>query len=308
MHSIRDYERVLLVANPHSGGGRAARKAESVALALRRRGASVEMVRTRGPGDGRETAGQLDGDHCLVLAVGGDGTFNEILNGADLERCTLGVVPAGTGNVLAKELGMAWEAERAVGQLCSGGPARLDVGRCNGRRFISVFGAGVDGDIIRRLHAARGDWLTQANYVPYVVDEALQPRRWHMRVEADGREFAADADQVAVGNAHSYGGPIEMTPAAVPTDGLLDVMCARLASPVERVSMAACMALRCLHLSPMVDYARAARVLVSSGEPEVPYEIDGEAAGFLPATIELDPAAVRVLAPQSFQPIRREPR
>jgi diacylglycerol kinase (ATP) len=308
MHSIRDYDRVMLVANPHSGGGRAARMAESVASALRARGARVEMLRTRRAGDGRETAGQLDGDHCLVLAVGGDGTFNEILNGADRERCTLAVVPAGTGNVLAKELGMSCDAERAVGQLCSGAPARLDAARCNGRLFISVFGAGVDGDIIRRLHAARGDWLTQANYVPYVVDEALQPRRWHIRAEADGRELAADADQVAVGNARSYGGPIEMTPAAVPNDGLLDVMCARLASPVERVSMAACMALRCLHLSPLVTYGRAQRVRVSSGGEQVPYEIDGEAAGYLPAEIEVEPAAVRVLAPATFQPIRREPR
>ncbi len=305
MHSICNYERVLLVANPHSGGGRAARKAESVAAALREHGACVEMVRTRGPGDGRQTAGEIDGDHCLVLAVGGDGTFNEILNGADLERCTLGIVPAGTGNVLAKELGMAWDVGRAVKQLCTGGPARLDVGRCNGRRFISVFGAGVDGDIVRRLHAERGDWLTQANYVPYMVDEALQPRRWHMRVEADGRDLASDVDQVAVGNAHSYGGPIEMTPAAVPTDGLLDVMCARLASPVERMSLAACMALRCVHLSPMVSYKRARQVRVTGEAEEVPYEIDGEAAGFLPASIDVDPAAVRVLAPSSYQPIRR---
>ena len=306
MHSIRDYHRILLVANPRSGGGRAARTAERVARALTARGGHVDMVRTRRAGDGAMTAGQLDGDHCLVVAVGGDGTFNEILNGADLQRCTLGIVPAGTGNVLAKELGMSILARRAVRQLCEGRAARLDVGRCNGRRFISIFGAGVDGDIVHRLHASRGRTLTQANYVPFIMDEVLRPRRWNIRVEVDGQLFATDADLAAVNNSHSYGGPIEMTPAAVPNDALLDVMCARLANTTERVNMAACMFLRCLHLSPMVHYARGLRVRVSSETPDVPFEVDGEAAGVLPAEVELEPAAVRVLAPPTFRPIRRE--
>ena len=308
MHSICDYHRVLLVANPHSGGGRAARMAERVARALSAVGGRVELLHTRWAGDGGATAGELDGDHCLVLAVGGDGTFNEILNGADLERCTLGVVPAGTGNVLAKELGMSMFAERAVRQLCAGRPVRLDAGRCNGRRFISVFGAGVDGDIVRRVHAGRGRTFSQANYVPHMIDQVLWPRHWRIRTEVDGRPFATEADLVAVGNGRSYGGPIEMAPAAAPNDGLLDVMCAPMRSQVERLNLAACMFLRCLHLSPMVSYVRARRVRVSSERPDVPFEVDGEAAGILPAEITIDRAAVRVLAPQTFHPIRREPR
>jgi diacylglycerol kinase family enzyme len=96
-----------------------------------------------------------------------------------------------------------------------------------------------------------------------------------------------------------------MAPAAAPNDGLLDVMCAPLASPDERLNLAACMFLRCLHLSPMVSYVRGRRVRVTSERPDVPFEVDGEAAGILPAEIEIDPAAVRVLAPPTFRPIRR---
>jgi len=308
MPSIRDFQRVLLVVNPISGGGRAARKAERVARALRARADRVEVAHTAGPGDGARIVRQLDGDRCLVLAVGGDGTFNEILNGADLGRCTLGIVPAGTGNVLAKELGMSMAPQRIAEQLCGGRVVSLDVGRCNGRRFISVFGAGVDGDVVRRVHAARGDWMSMAHYVPFIVQEALRPKRRHIRVDVDGRALAVEADQVVVGNGHGYGGPFEMTPAAAPNDGVLDVMCAPLASPAERISMVACMVLRCLHLSPLVSYARGRRVSVSSPEPDVAYELDGEAAGVLPAEVAVSPSAVRVLAPASFRPVRREPR
>ena len=142
--------------------------------------------------------------------------------------------------------------------------------------------------------------------MPFIVDEVLRPRRWQIRVELDGQPFAAGADLVAVGNARSYGGPIEMTPAAAPNDGLLDVMCAPLGSPLERVNMAVCMFLRCLHLSPFVRYARGRRLRVTSEVPDVPFEVDGEAAGSLPAEVEVGPAAVRVLAPPTFYPIRRE--
>jgi diacylglycerol kinase (ATP) len=124
-------------------------------------------------------------------------------------------------------------------------------------------------------------------------------------VEVDGRPFARGLDQAAVGNTHSYGGPMEMTPAAAPDDGLLDVMCVGRESLADLLSLAACGFLRALHWSPRAHYARGTRVVVTSPRRDVPYELDGDEAGVLPAEIAVQAGAARVLAPAGFRPLQR---
>jgi YegS/Rv2252/BmrU family lipid kinase len=302
-----DFERVLLVGNPISGGRKVGRWFDAVAREFARTDLRVEEVVTQFAGHGRQSANNHGSRHALVVAFGGDGTFNEVLNGADLERSTLAIVPAGTGNVLAKELGMARHPLRAARQLMRGRLVRLDVGRCNGRRFICIFGAGVDASVVRMVHAARGDRLTQLHYVPHAARALLQRVPWRIAVEADGRALAEGLDQVNVGNTHSYGGPMEMTPAAGPADGLLDVMCMPRLGPADVAGLTACGFLRSLHRTPAVTYGRARRVRVTAGRDGVPYQIDGEAAGVLPAELSVEPGAVQVLVPASFRPRRALP-
>ena len=150
--------------------------------------------------------------------------------------------------------------------------------------------------------------MSQLHYVPHVTWGLLAPPQWDIRAELDGRTFCTGVHQLAVGNVHSYGGPMEMTPAAVPNDGLLDVMAARFHNVAEVANMMACGFLRALHLSSLVAYARGRRLQVSAGHPRVPYEVDGEAAGFLPLEVQLAAQPARVLAPAGFRPVRREPR
>lgn len=302
------FDRVLLIANPHSGGGKAARWLDRVAAALRQAGCAVDQVLTRRAGEGRDAARRYQHDNALVIAFGGDGTVNEVLNGADLERSTLAVIPAGTGNVLGKEIGMSRRPPAAVRQLLDGRVVRLDMGVCNGRRFICVFGAGVDAWVVRKVHERRGRGMTQWHYVPHVMRMLLRPPRWEIAVEVDGRPVACAADQVAVGNTHSYGGPLEMTPAAAPDDGLLDVMCVRRQNLANTINLTVCCFFRSVHLSRQVHYVRGKRVAVSAPGYRVPYQVDGEAAGFLPAEVVLEAGAVRLLVPAAFRPLTRSAR
>jgi len=304
---VQAFRQAIVVANPISGSGRAPRCLEGIAAAVRSIAARVEVVVTGRPGDARDAVGELCGEGALALAVGGDGTFNEMLNGAPLETCTLGIIPAGTGNVLAKELGVSRRAARAVRQLLCGRVRRLDLGVCNGRRFASMFGAGVDARAVELVSRRRQGRLTQLHYVPHVVRASLWPPSRRIEVTLDGERFAEGAVQVSVGNTHSYGGPIEMTPAAAPDDGLLDVMALRAEGIGALAGLAAPALLHALHLSGRVRYGRGRRVVVRAPGTGVPYELDGDAAGRLPATVQVRPGAVRVLAPRSFRPARRRP-
>ncbi len=301
------FDRVLLVANPTSGIGKARRRLDGVAAAMRRGGWNVEELLTRDSGDAREAVAAMDGSRPLAVAFGGDGTFNELLNGADLARCTLAIIPAGTGNVLAKELGMSRLPGRAARQLLKGRTARFDVGLCNGRKFISVFGAGVDARAVQLVHRSRGSTLTQLHYLPHVLRSALEAPGLRIEVELDGEPFAQGVCQVSAGNTSSYGGPIQVTPAAAPDDGLLDLMCLEWEGLAEVPVLVGCALLRSLHLSERIRYGRGTEVLVRSEQPGVPYEVDGEAAGTLPARIELKRRAVCLLAPAGFQIIRKQP-
>jgi len=299
------FDRVLVVANPTSGSRRAGHAFDEVVDAFRGAGCKVDRLLTERPNHGRDVAGDYGHDGALIVAFGGDGTFNEILNGADLERSVLTVIPAGTGNVLAKEIGVARHPLQAVRQLLAGRVVRLDVGVCNGRRFISMFGAGLDGRVVEVVDGHRtGGQLSQLHYVPHVVRCTMAPCSWEIQLEVDGRPFRRTATQVSVGNAHSYGGPIELTSAASPNDGLLDVMAVRWQNPLEASGLAASALLRSLHLSRGVEYRRGQRVVVKAPGQRVLYQVDGDAAGELPAEITLMAAAVRMLVPAPFRPAR----
>jgi len=289
---------VLLVANPISGGGRAGRRVDDVAQALRELGAVPHVVRTGTAGDAMRAARDFSGG--AILAFGGDGTFNEVLNGADLEHCVLGVIPAGTGNVLAKELGLLRGPVSTVRCLAEGRIARFDLGLCNGRRFISMVGAGMDADIVKAVHDCRRGKLTQFHYVPALIRESVCPPQWAISVEVDGEVFLGDANAVCVGNTHSYGGPLELTPAASPTDGLLDVMAVPVRGIGDMIGPGVASLLRALHLCREVRYGRGVRVRLTSVREDVPWQVDGDSGGLLPAEIQVEPARVSMLVPSSF--------
>lgn len=302
---MRAFDQVLLIANPAGGGGKAGRWIGRVAAALGQSGCPVQSVLTGRAGEAREAASSCAGESPLVIAFGGDGTMNEVLNGADLAQCTLAVIPAGTGNVLAKELGVSHWPPSAVRQLLGGRAVRLDVGVCNGRRFACMVGAGLDGHVVRAVHERRGRRLTQLHYMPHLLGALLRPSRWEIAVEADGERIAEGMDQVVLGNAHSYGGPIELTPAASPQDGVLDVMCLAQPEPLQMAEMVSYGFLRATPRCPHVLYCRARQAVLSSARAEVPYQLDGEAAGFLPVEVELLRAAARMLVPAGYRARRR---
>lgn len=291
---------VLLVANPISGGGRARRMVDQVVAALRDKGLSAQCVLTAGPGDAEEAARGFSEKGGLILAFGGDGTFNEVLNGADLERCTLGVLPAGAGNVVAKELRVPLDPLRAVHALLNGTRIRMDVGICNGRLFAAVCGAGFDGEIVRRVSMDRSGGLSQLDYMPNLIACVLQAPQYAIEVEVDGRHLCGGANLAVVGNMASYGGPISLVPCASPTDGMLDVVAARIQGVQDVISLGIGALLRRFQLCRATTYGRGSDIRFASSDCEVSYQIDGDVGGYLPAQFTCKPRAMEVLVPKGF--------
>jgi len=305
---VRD--RIKIIANPFSGGGRARRVARELLDRLRSLGCAVELVETAKAGDARLRAAETDG-FSAVACVGGDGTLNEVLNGLPtVGTPPLCMIPCGTANVFAKELGLPFRLEGLERVLREGSERRWDLGvdRVSGRRFLLFGSAGYDAHVVHLFHAARRKPAQVWSYALYnmwlyivwgmkSIAEYAAPR---IEVELDGKRIAGDATWVQVSNIASYGGPLVFTPRARPDDGAFEVMIQRAPRrrDVIRMFWAAILNFLIGAEYRMVDVtfrtARRVRLASADGRP-VPVQVDGDPGGHLPVDFEVVPGGVRVL-------------
>jgi len=152
--------RATVIFNPSAGRGRSGAIASAVARGLAKRQFEVESHATEGPVGATAIARRCAPETDVIVAVGGDGTINEVANGmveamgggsATGRRPALGIVPAGTVNVLALELGLPFQVERACNVIAGGKTVSLDLGRVNDRGFLLMMGAGIDALTVRNL-------------------------------------------------------------------------------------------------------------------------------------------------------------
>jgi YegS/Rv2252/BmrU family lipid kinase len=306
-------DRIRIIANPFSGGGRAGEVARTMVDHLRGRGCRVELSETQRAGDARLRAGD-PGDMLALGCVGGDGTINEIVNGLPLAGSPpLAVIPCGTANVLAKDLGLPRSVEGLSQVITEGREISWDLGvdRESGRRFLLFASAGYDAHVVHLFHAARqrpprvwsyalyNMWL----YIVWGLKSILQYEVPRIAVELDGKRLADDVTWVQISNIASYGGPLVFTPHARPDDGQFEVMIQRAPKKRDVVRMFWAAILNFVfgvnYRMPDVTFHAARKVRMGSadGRP-VPLQMDGDPAGHLPAEIEVVPGGVRILAPR----------
>jgi len=148
--------RILIIGNPVAGRGRAARRITALELHLCRAGHEVEVFLTETGGDARRRASQVRDGIDRIVVVGGDGTLNEVLNGLpDPAKTPLLLLPMGTANVLARELGLPRQPEQAAGLIDRGVVRRLDMGSLGNRRFLALASAGFDAMVTQDLCTRR---------------------------------------------------------------------------------------------------------------------------------------------------------
>jgi len=285
--------RVVAVVNPATR-----RQATAAIEALRRVAppeASLEIHLTGGPGDAvRLTRATADGA-AAVVAVGGDGTVAEVATGLHGRRIPLAIVPAGSTNITARELGSPTDL-RAAAALPFGRHrlATIDVGRCGDRSFLHMAGAGLDSRFFERADPAlkrRVGWLA---YLPAAaVSLRLPPARFS--IVADDQTLAVTSPLVLVANGGSIIAPrLRLHPAISATDGWLDLL---VFTATTRAAIARTIgSLSTLRLvrSPYLFAVKARRIVIGA-DPPLPVQLDGDVVAQTPMTFTLEPAAVRII-------------
>lgn len=295
--------RYLAVVNPAAGGGACGRHAPATIDRLRQSGLEVDVVETRGPGEARELArNELAGTRRHFIAVGGDGTSFEIVNGLldqpqDGERPTLGFLPLGTGNSFLRDFSDQG-AEYAIDALKQGKRRPCDVVRVKHTagvlHYINIFSIGFVADVCatrNRRFPALGEFGYTLSTVLRVA--TLRPYVFPMRTDGRSGEDREPLTFLSINNSRFTGGKMMMAPAADTRDGLLDII---RVGRMGRVSLLQTFPkiFKGTHVQhPAVTCSQAAGVDFEL-DADVDVMIDGEMLKFNPTRLEVVPGAIDV--------------
>jgi diacylglycerol kinase (ATP) len=286
---------IALLTNPTAGGGRGARHRD---LALRRLRDSGLVVRNLEGRDAEEAAdlaraSVCDGVEALVVC-GGDGMVHLAVQAVARTGIPLGIIPAGTGNDVARYLDLPrTDPVAAADRVVARRTRTLDLARSGSRWFVTVMAAGFDAIVNERANRMR--WPRgQMRYNLATIAELRTFRPLSYTLDLDGATRRVDAMLVAVGNGPSFGGGLRITEGALMDDGLLDVVIIKEMSRAKLVRTYPKLFSGTHTQVAEYEHHRVRRVTVAA--PGIVAYADGERFGELPLTVEAAPAALEVLA------------
>lgn len=282
------------IYNPTAGGGRAEQARRAIEPRLK--GIPHAFHPTRERSEASAIAGQLSADGADIIAMGGDGTLHEVLNGlADPARARLGLIPCGSGNDFAAAAGIPQDPVRALEIILRGEAKPTDYMECAGVRGINAIGTGIDVDILRRyarMKVLKGSAAYLASLILTVV--AYRPKRFSEIV--DGAAKPHEALIACAANGRSIGGGIPIAPKAEIDDGLLDVVIIDgIKKPAIPRAFVRLMRRRVLELKQTL-FKRQSVLSVRADAP-MPIQIDGEIYENLPFDVKLIHGALRFYRP-----------
>lgn len=291
--------RAVIVANPTSGSYiYHRRQLEETMAFLREYGWEVALKLTHAPGDAQLYAREAVADKLdVVIAAGGDGTINEVIQELVGSETALGVLPIGTANVWAREMGIPLDIAGASEILTYGRTRRIDAGCVNGRYFLLMVGIGFDGEVARVVERK---YLKRLGVVGYLLASfwlSFGYDSFAVYAKIGEQEVKTRALQIVIGNTQLYGGAVKFTWQAQCDDGLLDVCIVRKRSKFRRIFIALDFLLRRKQRSQWVSYDKSATVEIQTRKP-VAIQVDGDSCGNTPATFTLAPRALKVIVPR----------
>ena len=288
---------VAIIINPLSGGASPAKgrkRAELAADALAKCGEEADIFVTEGRGHARElAAAEAKRGARLVIAWGGDGTINEVVNGLAGASVTLGLLPIGTMNVFATELGLpVHDLEFCWSIVKSNSTRSVDLPKANQKFFVQLAGVGLDAQVVKETSSQ-----LKRDFGPlsYLISAAQIAARQPPRLLIQSEDASIDEGSfVLVGNGRLYGGPFPFFKQAVIDDGLLDVIVFKRLGYLEIIKYLQDVVFSSDIHVPEIEYFQTRRLRVDSDQ-SVPVELDGELVGNCPVEFSLHEQSLRVL-------------
>ncbi len=295
--------RARIIVNPASGSATEAalRELRETAHWLTGRGLPTELRLTRRPGHATELAREAtEAGLEIVVAAGGDGTVNDVIQALAGHTTALGVLPLGTVNVWAREMGIGLTVAEARETLLHGVQRRVDLGRAGQRYFLMMAGIGFDAEVTRRVERGplKRIGLKLLDYIAAVVALSVTAEPADLRIQIGERRRRERALMVIIGNTRLYGGAMTFAQKAIADDGALDVVVIGSGGLAHRIGVLGRAFLRRPGVGPRVRYLRAQAIRVESRRAEF-VQVDGEVIGHLPMTFTVAPQALRVILPAS---------
>jgi YegS/Rv2252/BmrU family lipid kinase len=304
----------VLIYNPTSGRRRHRRfvEIEQAARLLKEAGIATEIAPTTGPNSATHIAREaVEKRRGMVIACGGDGTINEIINGLAGSHVPMALLPAGTANILAKELRIPWDIPHAARLIPGGAIRRIALGIAfplngnaseamphTGRYFLSVGGAGPDGAIVNGVHKGLKD---SAGVVAYWIEGVRQLFGYsfpEMRIRSDGQERKATI--LIAGRTVNYGGPFKITTGANLYENSFEFLTN---SRKSRLGYLACLPAIWMGTLRQMDgietWKSAETIMEPAGSDPVFAQVDGEPVGQLPIQFKIVPDALSIVEPAS---------
>jgi diacylglycerol kinase (ATP) len=286
---------IALLTNPTAGKGKGAKVREQALTRLRRAGLTVRDLQGRDAGEALVLARQCVADGVDALVVcGGDGMVHLAVQALATTGTPLGIVPAGTGNDVARYFDIPRkDPDAAVDRVIAGATRTIDLARSGSQFFVTVLAAGFDAVVNER--ANRMTWPKgQMRYNIATLAELRVFEPLPYTLQLDDRQVSLEAMLVAVGNGPSFGGGLRITEGAVLDDGLLDVVIIKPISKPDLIRTYPKL-FKGTHIHhPQYEHHLVRSVTVAA--PGIVSYADGERFGPLPLTVECAPGALTVLA------------
>lgn len=281
-------KRARLIYNPTSGREQIKRNIPYILNRLEQAGYEASCHATTGAGDATvaaQTAAKRRFD--LVIAAGGDGTINEVVNGLAgyARRPKLGIIPMGTTNDFAKAIGVAKDIKKACDVLSKGHSIPIDIGKVNDQYFIYIAGGGKLTEISYEVPSKMKTMIGQLAYYLKGIEKLPSIRPTKVKIEYDGKLFEDEIMLFFVANTNSVAGFERLAPEASLSDGMFDLLILKKANLAEFIRLTR-LALKGEHVNEdKILYTKASHIKVDT-EEKMQLNLDGEFGGLMPATFD----------------------
>jgi diacylglycerol kinase (ATP) len=298
--SPQNQKKIFLIINQFAGHRKKrTHEVNAVISFLKGNACEVEFSYTNHPGHATELATKaVSSGFDIVVAVGGDGTVNETAQGLIGTAVTMGIIPMGSGNGLARELGISMNVTKSARTLIEGNVQQIDVCRINNQHFLCTSGIGFDAQVADKMSKASTRGFLR--YLQLTIRESIAFKPFRIKMKVDGILVEKPVFLVTFANASQFGNNAYIAPAASMTDGLVDVVVVNPFSKIWMPVFGIGLFTRIIPKLPFVDCYKAKQVELEFAGTTI-YHFDGEPGKLTsPAKITIDPEKLFVVTAESW--------